>query len=389
MMSAALLADGVSTLSNVPKLRDTKTMASLIEVTGAKVNLNFPEMSIDGGTIHSQEAPYDLVRTMRASFYMLGPLLGRFGKAKISLPGGCAWGPRPVDFHIKALKKMGASIQLKGGYVIAECSKLKGTDIRFDFPSVGATGNVLMAAATAKGTTKIENAAMEPEIVQLCEMLSLMGAEIEGTGTSRLSVHGVQILDPVNVRVIPDRIEAGTFLIAGALTGEITLENVVADHLPALLEKLGSSGAILSIESDRVTVRSKGVLAPVDLTTAVYPGFPTDLQAQWISCMALAEGSSVVTDTVYHDRFSHVPELNRLGADIKTEHNSAFVRGVKKLRGAPVMSTDIRASASLIIAGLLAEGETTISRVYHIDRGYEKIVNKFKSLGADIKRVQS
>ena len=240
MMSAALLADGVSTLSNVPKLRDTKTMASLIEVTGAKVNLNFPEMSIDGGTIHSQEAPYDLVRTMRASFYMLGPLLGRFGKAKISLPGGCAWGPRPVDIHIKALKKMGASIQLKGGYVIAECSKLKGTDIRFDFPSVGATGNVLMAAATAKGTTKIENAAMEPEIVQLCEMLSLMGAEIEGTGTSRLSVHGVQKLDPVNIRVIPDRIEAGTFLIAGALSGEITLENVVADHLTALLEKLDS-----------------------------------------------------------------------------------------------------------------------------------------------------
>ena len=358
-------------------------------MTGAKVNLNFPEMSIDGGTIHSQEAPYDLVRTMRASFYMLGPLLGRFGKAKISLPGGCAWGPRPVDFHIKALKKMGASIQLKGGYVIAECSKLKGTDIRFDFPSVGATGNVLMAAATAKGTTKIENAAMEPEIVQHCEMLSLMGAEIEGTGTSRLSVHGVLKLDPVNIRVIPDRIEAGTFLIAGALSGEITLENVVADHLTALLEKLDSSGAILSIESNRVTVRSKGVLEPVDLTTAVYPGFPTDLQAQWISCMVLAEGSSVVTDTVYHDRFSHVPELNRLGADIKTEHNSAFVRGVKKLRGAPVMSTDIRASASLIIAGLLAEGETTISRVYHIDRGYEKIVNKFKSLGADIKRVQS
>ena len=389
MMAASLLADGVTTISNVPDLRDTRTMASLIEITGAQVQLNYPEISIDASTVHTLEVPYELVKTMRASFYVLGPILGRFGKAKISLPGGCAWGPRPVDFHLKALEKMGASIKLKEGYVLAEAPRLRGSSIRFDFPSVGATGNILMAAVTASGITQIENAAMEPEIEQLCDMLNLMGGQIEGVGTSYLTIHGVKQLSPVHISVIPDRIEAGTFLIAGALLGKVSIEKTIPTHLKALLEKLHSSGTQVDVDKDSVTVSSTGQIKSVDLTTAVYPGFPTDLQAQWIACMSIAKGSSVVTDTVYHDRFSHVPELNRLGANIIIEHNSAFVRGVKELKGAPVMSTDIRASASLILGGLVAEGETTVSRIYHIDRGYEHIVNKFQSLGADIKRIQS
>ena len=389
MMAASLLADGVTTISNVPDLRDTRTMASLIEITGAQVQLNYPEISIDASTVHTLEAPYELVKTMRASFYVLGPILGRFGKAKISLPGGCAWGPRPVDFHLKALEKMGASIKLKEGYVLAEAPRLRGSSIRFDFPSVGATGNILMAAVTASGITQIENAAMEPEIEQLCDMLNLMGGQIEGVGTSYLTIHGVKQLSPVHISVIPDRIEAGTFLIAGALLGKVSIEKTIPTHLKALLEKLHSSGTQVDVDKDSVTVSSTGQIKSVDLTTAVYPGFPTDLQAQWIACMSIAKGSSVVTDTVYHDRFSHVPELNRLGANIKIEHNSAYVQGVKELKGAPVMSTDIRASASLILGGLVAEGETTVSRIYHIDRGYEHIVNKFQSLGADIKRIQS
>jgi len=383
------LADGKTTLTNVPKLRDTITMASLVEITGAEIELDFPKITIDSTGVNNPEAPYELVKTMRASFYILGPILARFGKAKVSLPGGCAWGPRPVDFHLKALNKMGVSIRLEGGYVLAEVSKLRGTNIRFDFPSVGATGNVLMAAVTAQGTTTIENAAMEPEIVQLSEMLKLMGADIEGIGTSYLTINGVKELKPVSISIIPDRIEIGTFLIAGALLGEISVCDTIPSHLTALIEKLKMSGAQIDVSGNEITISTSGNLSPVDLTTAVYPGFPTDLQAQWIACMAVSKGSSVITDTVYHDRFSHVPELNRLGANIKIEHNSAFVRGVKSLKGAPVMSTDIRASASLILGGLVADGKTTISRVYHIDRGYEHIVNKFQSLGADIQRIQS
>ncbi len=389
MMAASLLAEGVTTISNVPDLRDTGTMASLIKVTGAQIQLDFPEISIDASTAHTPEAPYELVKTMRASFYVLGPLLARFGKAKISLPGGCAWGPRPVDFHLKALEKMGAKIRLKGGYVLAEASRLQGSSIRFDFPSVGATGNILMAAVTASGTTRIQNAAMEPEIEQLCDMLNLMGGHIEGIGTSNLSIHGVKQLSAVQISVIPDRIEAGTFLIAGSLLGQVTIEKTNPTHLKVLLEKLDSSGSQVEVNQDSISVSSMGQIKPVNVTTAVYPGFPTDLQAQWIASMSIANGSSVVTDMVYHDRFSHVPELNRLGADIKIKNNSAIIRGVKKLKGAPVMSTDIRASASLILGGLVAEGKTTISRVYHIDRGYEHIVKKFQSLGADIKRIHS
>ena len=343
-------------------------------------------LKIDADSVYNPEAPYDLVKTMRASFYVLGPLLARFGTVKVSLPGGCAWGPRPVDFHLKGLEKLGAKVTLRSGYILAEAKKLKGANINFEFPSVGATGNIAMAAATANGITTIENAAREPEIVQLCEYLNQMGASISGIGTSKIVIEGVESLNPANIDVIPDRIEAGKFLMAGALMGKITLNEVIPDHLDSVLQKLAEMGAKINTTSNSITIEP-GDLKPVDMKTAVYPGFATDLQAQWVALMSLADGSSMVTDTVYHDRFSHVPELNRFGANIKVDKNTAFIRGVKELVGAPVMSTDIRASAALIIAALAANGQTEVSRVYHIDRGYERIEEKFRKLGAEISRV--
>tara|TARA_Y100001970_G_scaffold154422_1_gene189212 strand:- start:987 stop:2246 length:1260 start_codon:yes stop_codon:yes gene_type:complete len=387
IMTAALMAEGESIIKRVPDLRDTRTMIKLMEIIGAECSFNNNLLKINSSGVDNPEAPYDLVKTMRASFYVLGPLLARFGTVKVSLPGGCAWGPRPVDFHLKALEKLGAKVTLKSGYILAEAKKLKGAKITFEFPSVGATGNVVMAAATAKGRTIIENAAREPEIVQLCEYLNKMGASIEGIRTSRLIINGVESLHPADIDVIPDRIEAGTFLIAGALLGKIKLTDVNPKHLDTVTEKLTEVGTSIEFDSNSIIIEpSDSRLNPVDMTTAVFPGFPTDLQAQWIAIMSLAKGSSIITDTVYHDRFSHVPELNRFGADIKVEKNVAFIRGVKELVGAPVMSTDIRASASLILAGLAAKGETTVSRVYHIDRGYETIEEKFKLLGAEIER---
>jgi UDP-N-acetylglucosamine 1-carboxyvinyltransferase len=385
IMTAALMADGESILTKVPDLRDTRTMIKLMEIVGATCSFKQNCLKIDSSTVNNPEAPYDLVKTMRASFYVLGPLLARFGTVKVSLPGGCAWGPRPVDFHLKGLEKLGAKITLKSGYILAEAKRLKGTKISFEFPSVGATGNIAMAAATAEGTTVIENAAREPEIVQLCEYLNQMGASIKGIGTSTIIIDGVDVLHSANIEVIPDRIEAGTFLMAGALLGKITLKDVNPNHLDTVLLKLKEVGSEIKTTSNSVTIEP-GKLKAVDMTTAVYPGFATDLQAQWVALMSLAEGSSMVTDTVYHDRFSHVPELNRFGANIKVDNNTAFVRGVRELVGAPVMSTDIRASASLIIAGLVAKGETTVSRIYHIDRGYERIEEKFQALGAKIHR---
>ncbi len=387
IMTAALMAEGESIIKRVPDLRDTRTMIKLMEIIGAECSFNNNLLKINSSGVDNPEAPYDLVKTMRASFYVLGPLLARFGTVKVSLPGGCAWGPRPVDFHLKALEKLGAKVTLKSGYILAEAKKLKGAKITFEFPSVGATGNVVMAAATAKGRTIIENAAREPEIVQLCEYLNKMGASIEGIRTSRLIINGVESLHPADIDVIPDRIEAGTFLIAGALLGKIKLTDVNPKHLDTVTEKLIEVGTSIEFDSNSIIIEpSDSRLNPVDMTTAVFPGFPTDLQAQWITIMSLAKGSSIITDTVYHDRFSHVPELNRFGADIKVEKNVAFIRGVKELVGAPVMSTDIRASASLILAGLAAKGKTTVSRIYHIDRGYERIEEKFKLLGAEIER---
>jgi len=368
IMTAALIPVGKSKIYRVPELKDTRTMIRLLEIIGAKVSLNENTIEIDSTTVNNPEAPYDLVKTMRASFYVLGPLMARFGRVKVSLPGGCAWGPRPVDFHLKGLEKLGAKLTLKDGYILAEADQLKGNEIRFEFPSVGATGNLAMAAVTAKGTTILHNAAREPEIVQLCEFLNKMGARISGIGTTTIIIDGVNDLHAADIEVISDRIEAGTFLIAGALLGKITVNRVELKHLDAVLGKLKEAGCKIIVGNASVTVTPPDKLKPVDMTTAVYPGFPTDLQAQWVALMSLAAGSSMITDTVYHDRFSHIPELSRLGANIRVDKNTAFVRGVDSLTGAPVMSTDIRASASLIIAGLAASGKTQVSRVYHIGK---------------------
>ena len=386
IMAATLLAEGKHSISRVPDLKDTRTFLNLLEMLGAKSTFSKGELIIDSSKITSVEAPYDLVKTMRASFYVMGPLLGRFGEARVSLPGGCAWGPRPVDYHLKGFEKLGAEIILEDGYIIARTKKLIGAQIHFDIPSVGATANIAMAAVLAEGKTQITNAAIEPHIVQLCEVLNQMGARIEGIGTNVLTINGVEKLSPLNVKTIPDMIEAGTFLMAGATLGNITLKNVDPTHLKIVLRKLNQAGCELIIEDDSITIKKCEKLHPVDMTTDVHPGFPTDLQAQWVALMAVANGSSHVTDMIYHDRFAHVPELIRLGADITLNKNMALVRGPKKLKGAQVMSTDIRASASLLIAALLAEGESEISRIYHIDRGYEKIEEKFKLLGADIRR---
>ena len=386
IMTAALIPSGISRITRVPKLRDTYTMIKLLEIVGANVVFNGNTLEIDSTNVDNPEAPYDLVKTMRASFYILGPLMARFGRVKVSMPGGCAWGPRPVDFHLKGLERLGAKLTLKEGYILAEAEQLQGSEIRLEFPSVGATGNLAMAAATANGTTVIYNAAREPEIVQLCEFLNKMGASISGIGSETLIIDGVNRLHPTDIKVIPDRIETGTFLIAGALLGGITVKDIEIDHLDTVLGKLKDVGCKISIRESSITLEPPDKIKPVDMTTAVYPGFPTDLQAQWVALMSLADGSSTIKDTVYHDRFSHIPELSRLGANIQVNHNTAFVRGVDSLVGAPVMSTDIRASASLIIAGLAASGETEVSRVYHIDRGYERIEEKFRCLGANISR---
>ena len=386
VMAATLLAPGEFTIHKVPDLRDTRTMMKLLNMIGAATIFDNGTLTINSSAANNPEAPYDLVKTMRASFYVLGPLISRFGKVNVSLPGGCAWGPRPVDYHLKGLEQLGAKLNLEGGNILAEAEELVGTDIYFEFPSVGATGNIAMAAVKARGTTKLYNCAKEPEITQLCEFLNNMGANIKGVGTDTLIIEGVNELRPADIEIIPDRIEAGTFLIAGALLGEIKVKDVKPEHLENVINKLRQTDCEIKATKDTVSIIPPDNIKPVDMTTAVFPGFPTDLQAQWVALMSLANGSSVVTDTVYHDRFSHIPELARLGANIKVENNTAFIRGKKSLVAAPVMSTDIRASASLIIAALAARGKTEISRVYHIDRGYENIEQKFKRLGADIYR---
>lgn len=388
LMPAALLAGGTFRLRNTPALRDVSTMASLLKSMGMKIERKDHLLTLDTKSVNKQEAPYEHVKKMRASVYVLGPLLARYGRAKVSLPGGCAWGPRPVNLHIEGMKKLGASVELKRGYIHANAKRLTGGRIHFDVSSVGATGNVLMAAVLAKGTTLIENAAIEPEITQLAEFLQTMGGKIHGIGTNRLEIEGVDDLHQADIETIPDRIEAGTFLVAGAITrGNITIMNVIPDHFSALLAKLEDAGCIIRTGADTVTLSCPEGIRPVDVTATIYPGFPTDMQAQWIALMAIADGTSVITDTIYLDRFKHVPELIRLGADIEMKENAAVVKGVKQMTGATVMSTDLRASASLILAGLVAEGTTEVLRVYHIDRGYETIETKLQALGADIRRV--
>jgi len=386
IMASSLLATGVTTINNVPNLRDTRTFIELLTILGAECNFEDSTLTIDATNIISLEAPYDLVKTMRASFYVMGPLLGRYGETKVSLPGGCAWGPRPVDYHLKGFEALGAKIELNQGYILARSENLKGGNISFDIASVGATANILMAAVLASGKTTISNAAIEPHIVQLCDVLVSMGADINGIGTNQLVIHGVKKLSAVEITVIPDMIEAGTFLMAGATLGDIELKNVDPSHLTIVLEKLYEAGCDVSTGIDSIRIQRKTAINPVDITTNVYPGFATDLQAQWIALMSIANGKSVVTESIYLDRFSHVPELVRLGANINLQKNSATILGQKKLYGAQVMSTDIRASASLVIAALIAEGRSDISRIYHIDRGYENIEDKFRLLGADIYR---
>jgi UDP-N-acetylglucosamine 1-carboxyvinyltransferase len=387
LMPATLLASGKYELQNTPDLRDVTTMSRLLQTMGVTVEREGQSLFVNTFRVNKFEAPYEHVKKMRASIYVLGPLVARYGRAKVSLPGGCAWGPRPVDLHLEGLRKLGATIELERGYIIAKARHLKGARISFKISSVGATGNILMAAVLAKGTTLIENAAMEPEIANLAELLLLMGAKIGGIGTNTLEVEGSDALHPAKVETIPDRIEAGTMLVAGALCGgKIRIEQCIPQHLSAVTARLEDAGAKIKTEATSIEIHAPKDIKPVDVTTAIYPGFPTDMQAQWIALMTLAKGSSTITDSIYFDRFKHVPELVRLGADIELNENVAVVRGVKKLTGAKVMSTDLRASAALIVAGLRAQGETEVLRVYHLDRGYEAIEKKLQGLGGDITR---
>ncbi|HUX94076.1 MAG TPA: UDP-N-acetylglucosamine 1-carboxyvinyltransferase [Ignavibacteriaceae bacterium] len=390
LMPACLLASGKSILYNTPELNDVFTMMKLLNHLGVESTFQNHLMELDTKNITSQDAPYEHVKKMRASVYVLGPLLTKYGMAKVSLPGGCAWGPRPINLHLEGLKKLGAEIDLVEGYIIAKTKRLTGAKINFDVSSVGATGNILMAASLAKGTTVLNNAAMEPEITNLAEFLLKMGAKINGVGTSTLEIEGVEELYHTEIETIPDRIEAGTLLIAGAITnGAITLTNFPSKLINSVLAKLEDSGCKINIENNSLSLdATSNQINSVDITTAIYPGFPTDMQAQWTAYMAIANGTSTVTDTIYLDRFKHVPELLRLGANINVNDNRAVIKGVEKLKAAKVMSTDLRASASLVLAGLAAEGTTEVLRVYHLDRGYQKIEEKLSSLGANIQRVK-
>jgi len=391
LMPATLLNNGVNSFSNIPKVNDIYTMIKLLKHIGVETSFNNNNLELDTSNITSQHAPYEHVKKMRASVYVLGPLLAKYGYSKVSMPGGCAWGPRPINLHLEAMEKLGAEIVLDGGDITAKAKRLHGANINFEISSVGATGNTVMAAVLAKGESKIQNAAMEPEITNLCEFLIDMGARIEGVGTSTLLIDGVDELNAAKGEIIGDRIEAGTLLIAGALTkSKIEIEYSNVEHIDIVLSKLKDSGAKISINNNIVQIDSSNIEPKsVDVTTAIYPGFPTDMQAQWIAYMALANGTATVTDNIYTDRFSHVPELVRLGASIERVNNMAIVRGVNKLKGAKVMSTDLRASASLVLGGLAAEGITEVLRIYHLDRGYEKIEDKLTQLGAKIKRVST
>ncbi len=389
LMPAALLASGESVLHNTPQLNDVFTMSKLLKQLGAEIQFENQILKINSSTVNNQIAPYEHVKKMRASVYVLGPLLTRYGFAKVSLPGGCAWGPRPINLHLEGLKKLGAEIELDRGYIIVKADRLHGAKINFDKSSVGATGNILMAAVLAKGTTIINNAAMEPEITNLVNFLIKMGAKISGINTSILEIEGVDELHPAVIETIPDRIEAGTFLVAAAMTkGNIVVRGGIDAHLYAVLAKLEDAGASIEVNGNDIRINAQNIeLKSIDVSTGIFPGFPTDMQAQWLALMSIAESVSTVTDTIYTDRFSHVAELTRLGADISVQENNAVIKGVKKLKGAKVMSTDLRASASLVLAGLAAEGVTEVLRVYHLDRGYQRLEEKLRQLGADIERV--
>jgi len=387
VMAAALLTEGTNTFHNIPDLMDIRTIKKLLRNLGAQIE-GEETLQINVDKITSCVAPYELVKTMRASVLVLGPLVARMGVARVSLPGGCAIGARPVNLHIKALEEMGAKIELKEGYIEAKAKKLKGAEIYFDISTVTGTENVMMAATLAQGTTILRNAACEPEVVNLAEVLKGMGAKISGAGTDVIKIEGVTSLKPTEGTIIPDRIEAGTFMIAAGIThGELNIRGCIPEHLEALINKLRDTGMKISpIKGGLKTTGTKKINS-VDVKTLPYPGFATDLQAQMMAYMSIGSGLSVITETIFENRFMHVSELMRMGADIKIQGNNAIVRGVPELRGAPVMATDLRASASLVLAALVAKGTTEISRVYHLDRGYEQIEKKFSAVGANIKRV--
>jgi UDP-N-acetylglucosamine 1-carboxyvinyltransferase len=387
IMAAFLLAPGRSVLSQVPCLKDVETMQVLLESLGASCDHAEDELSVDATRLTDHVAHYRLVSRMRASFYVLGPLLARLGKARVSLPGGCAWGPRPVDLHLAGLKALGARIEVEHGYVVAAADRLIGAPFHFPISSVGATAHLLMAAATAKGRTTLTNAAREPEVVATAECLSAMGARIEGAGTTTITIDGVESLKPITFHNIPDRIEAGTYIIAGAMAGgSVRVTNLVPDHLTALFDLLDGAGVSMKIGSDWVQVDGVGRPPAINLMTEIFPGFPTDLQAQMMAFLARAKGVSNISETIYADRFSHVDELRRLGANITVRGATAVVTGVDHLDGAYVRSRDLRASASLVLAALVARGESHVTGVHHLDRGYEAMEDKLRSLGAVIAR---
>lgn len=390
-MCAALLVDGMLTLNNCPnKLRDIASQVELLEHLGCKITQEGSKTAIDASNVNTQEAPYDLVRKMRGSILVLGPLLARFGKARVSLPGGCAIGTRPIDLHIDGLRQLGAEITLKEGYVNAKAPKggLQGAEILFPKVSVGATENLMMAATLANGTTTLSNCAREPEITDLGECLNKMGAKISGLGTTTITIEGVKSLNSATHDVLPDRIEAGTYMIAAAITGgKLKIKNMRPDHLGAVIAKLKATGATVDIEGNDVTVSRKGAVKSVDIMTEPYPGFPTDMQAQFMALLAIADGAGMISETIFENRFMHVPELVRMGANITVQSNSAIVRGVDKLNGAEVMATDLRASVALVLAGLVAKGTTVVNRIYHLERGYEDLVGKLSACGADIEKI--
>ncbi|MEA2698348.1 MAG: UDP-N-acetylglucosamine 1-carboxyvinyltransferase [Myxococcales bacterium] len=393
ILASALLAQGRSIYRNVPALGDVRTMGRLLENLGAEVTSKVGGLTwVDAtgvGKDGDLEAPYELVKTMRASVLVLGPLVARYGRARVSLPGGCAIGARPIDQHLKGLAAMGAKIELSHGYVTARARRLRGATIVFDLVTVTGTENLMMAAALARGRTTLENAAREPEVEELARVLNKMGAKINGAGTSLITVEGVDELHPIEHSVIPDRIEAGTLLVAAAITrGNVLVRDCLPEHLEAVLAKLRAAGAEVSADGDGIRVRGKSDLRAADIATQPFPGFPTDMQAQFMVLMTRARGQSVLTETIFENRFMHVPELQRMGADIVVDGRTAIVRGGTRLTGATVMATDLRASASLVLAGLIADGTTEILRIYHLDRGYDRLDKKLRALGADIRRAK-
>lgn len=388
IMAASLLSSEISILENVPRLKDVYSMIEVIKTLGVQVEWKDDNtLLIDPDDFNNYEAPYELVKTMRASFLVMGPLLARLKRAKISLPGGCAIGARPVDFHLKGFRTLGADITTEQGYIQAEVKKLVGNDIYLDFPSLGATENIMMAASLAEGITTIENAAKDPEVIELGNFLNKMGSKIDGLGGDILTIQGVRKLQGVRYKIIPDRIEAGTYMVAAAMTGgEVEIKHVNAYYLKSCIIKLEEAGLNLNIQDDSIFISDPDAIKSVDIKTMPFPGFPTDMQAQFMALMTIANGTSIITENVFESRFAHTGDLRRMGADIRIEGRNSIIKGVKKLSAAPVMASDLRGGAALVLAGLVAEGTTEISRIYHIDRGYVRLEEKLRKLGANIRR---